>query len=88
MQDRSLNPRILDTPTSFRKAEQVKEKVIVAEEKKTVKERTNRIETLGDFPGGTVRLRIRLPMQGTQIQSLVQEDPTCRRSTKPVHHNY
>ena len=33
-------------------------------------------------------LRIRLPMQGTQVQALVWEDPTCRRATKPVHHNY
>ena len=33
-------------------------------------------------------LRIHLPMQGTQVQALVQEDPTCRRATKPVHHNY
>ena len=27
-------------------------------------------------------------MQGTQVQALVREDPTCRRATKPVHHNY
>ena len=33
-------------------------------------------------------LRIRLPMQGTRVQALVQEDPTCRRATKPVRHNY
>ena len=33
-------------------------------------------------------LRIRLPMQGTQIQLLVWEDPTCRGATKPVRHNY
>ena len=33
-------------------------------------------------------LRIRLPMQGTWVWSLVQEDPTCRGATKPVHHNY
>ena len=33
-------------------------------------------------------LRIRLPMQGTRVQSLVREDPTCRGATKPVHHNY
>ena len=33
-------------------------------------------------------LRIRLPMQGTQVQALVWEDPTCCRATKPVHHNY
>ena len=33
-------------------------------------------------------LRIRLPMQETPVQSLVQEDPTCRGATKPVRHNY
>ncbi|KAJ8782003.1 hypothetical protein J1605_010516 [Eschrichtius robustus] len=33
-------------------------------------------------------LRIRLPMQGTRVQALVQEDPTCCRAPKPVHHNY
>ena len=27
-------------------------------------------------------------MQGTWVRSLVQEDPTCHRATKPVHHNY
>ena len=33
-------------------------------------------------------LRIRLPMQGTRVRALVREDPTCRRATKPVCHNY
>ena len=33
-------------------------------------------------------LRIRLPMQGTRVQALVWEDPTCRRATKPMRHNY
>ena len=33
-------------------------------------------------------LRIRLPTQGTQVQSLVREDPTCRGATKPMRHNY
>ena len=33
-------------------------------------------------------LRICLPMKGTQVQSLVQEDPTCRGAAKPVRHNY
>ena len=28
-------------------------------------------------------LRIHLPMQGTRVQSLVQEDPTSRRATNP-----
>ena len=33
-------------------------------------------------------LRIRLPMQGTWVRALVQEDATCCRATKPVRHNY
>ena len=33
-------------------------------------------------------LRIRLPMQGTQVRALVQEDPTCCRATKPVCNSY
>ena len=33
-------------------------------------------------------LRICLPMQGTRVRSLVQEDPTCRGANKPVGHNY
>ena len=33
-------------------------------------------------------LRIRLSMQGTWVQALVWEDPTCRGATKPVRHNY
>ncbi|KAJ8780568.1 hypothetical protein J1605_011483 [Eschrichtius robustus] len=33
-------------------------------------------------------LRIRLPMQGTRVRALVWEDPTCRRATGPVSHNY
>ena len=33
-------------------------------------------------------LRICLPMQGTQIWSLVLEDPTCCGATKPVCHNF
>ena len=33
-------------------------------------------------------LRIHLPMQATRVRALVREDPTCRRATKPVCHNY
>ena len=33
-------------------------------------------------------LRICLPVQGTWVQVLAQEYPTCRRATKPVCHNY
>ena len=33
-------------------------------------------------------LRLRQPMEETQVSSLIQEDPTCRRAGKPVHHIY
>ena len=33
-------------------------------------------------------LKIRLPVQGTRVQALVREDPTCHRATKPVRHDY
>ena len=33
-------------------------------------------------------IRIRLPMQATQVQSLVQEDSICNGAMKPVSHNY
>ena len=32
-------------------------------------------------------LRICLPMQGTWVPSLVQEDFTCHRAARPLHHN-
>ena len=33
-------------------------------------------------------LRIHLAMQETRVQSLVQEDSTSCKATKPMHHNY
>ena len=33
-------------------------------------------------------IRIHLPMQGTRVRAMVQEDPTCRGATRPVGHNY
>ena len=33
-------------------------------------------------------LRVHLAMQGTLVPSLIREDPTCCRTTKPVCHNY
>ena len=33
-------------------------------------------------------LRIHLPVQGTQVLSLVWEDPTCRGAARPMRHNY
>ena len=34
------------------------------------------------------QIRIPLPMQGTWVRSLVQEDPNCHRATKPECHSY
>ena len=42
----------------------------------------------GGIPLVIQGLRIHLPMQGTHVQSLVQEDPTWLEATKPVCHNY
>ena len=33
-------------------------------------------------------LGVCLPMQGTQVQAQVWEDPTCCGATRPVRHNY
>ena len=33
-------------------------------------------------------LRILLPMQGTRVQALLQEDPTCHGAARPTRHNY
>ena len=33
-------------------------------------------------------LRVRLPVQGTRAQALVQEDPVCSGATEPVRHSY
>ena len=33
-------------------------------------------------------IRICLPVQGTQAQTLVREDPTCHGATEPASHNY
>ena len=33
-------------------------------------------------------LRICLPMQGIRVRALVWEDPTCRRATRLVSHDY
>ena len=54
-----------------------------------------------DFPGGPVVKnpparasllaqwwRIHMPMQETQVRSLIQEDLTCRGAAQPMHHHY
>ena len=33
-------------------------------------------------------LRIHLPVQGTWVRSLVQEDPTCHKAANPMSRNY
>ena len=40
-----------------------------------------------DFSGGSV-VKSHLSMQETRVPSLVWEDPTCHRATKPMHHDY
>ena len=47
-----------------------------------IKKSTNRASLVAQWS------RIRLPMQGTRVRSLVWEDPTCRGATRPVSHNY
>ena len=32
-------------------------------------------------------LKNHLPVQGTQVRSLVREESTCHGATKPMHHN-
>ena len=40
------------------------------------------------FPGGSGVKKICLPMQESQVQSLVWEDPKSHGSTNPMGHNY
>ena len=44
-------------------------------------------ESFLDFPVVVQGIRVHLPMRGTQVPSLVWEDPTCYRVTKPAHLN-
>ena len=46
---------------------------------------TNEIATMGRDTAFT-KVHNRLPMLGTQVPSLVWEDPTCLGATKPVSH--
>ena len=59
---------------------------------KKVKQITLKFNCLKKIVGGTSLvaqwLRIRLPIQGTWVRSLVQEDPTCHGAPKPLRHNY
>ena len=45
-------------------------------------------DTTKETQQGLPWLRIHLPMQGTWVQPLVWEDPTCCGATKPMNHNY
>ena len=57
---------------------------LFAKQKQTHRRRK---QTYGDFSVGAV---VKNPpaMQETWVQAMVWEDPTCRGTTKPVHHNY
>ena len=50
--------------------------------KRTVKNKTTGTSLVVQWTG------IRLPMQGTPVQALTQEDPTCLGVTKPVCYSY
>ena len=50
--------------------------------------RLNQKELLGDSLVVQWLRVVCFPVQGTQVQSLVREDSTCHRATKPVSHNY
>ena len=59
---------------------------------KSIKHYKNSIDSIiikknRGFPGGAV-VENRLPMQGTRVRALVQEDPTCHGAAKPGRHNY
>ena len=54
-------------------------------------DRTSRQKVIKNIEGASLVaqwLRICLPMQGTRVQALVWEDPTCCGATKPVSHSY
>ena len=49
--------------------------------------RKHRLNTyISGLPGGLVVKNL-LEIQGTQVQFLVQEDPTCCTTTKSLHHS-
>ena len=45
-------------------------------------------QSLQDFPAVVELWRIYLPIQGTPVRSLVQEDSTCLGATEPTSHSY
>ena len=54
----------------------------------TIREHSQIRKTNKGFPVVVQWLGTCLPMQGTRVQALVREDPTCRRATKPMRYNY
>ena len=46
------------------------------------------VETMYRAPLVVQWISIHLPMQGTWVQGLAHEDPTCRGATKPSRHSY
>ena len=78
----------LKTDLVFHKRESMKSTIIEGKKTKmeNMKKKVKRINS-SETSLVVQWLIIRLPMQGTRVQSLVREDPTYRRATKPVH-NY
>ena len=59
----------------------------------TIETDVDKKKLLSEIPSGGTSLvaqllGICLPMQGTRVRSLVQEDPTCHRASQPVRDNY
>ena len=61
---------------------------VTLEQSRVRLEKTFSVERILGASLGVQWLRIHLPMQGTWVRALVQEDPTCLGATKPVRHNY
>ena len=65
----------------------IKAEINKIENKKSIE----KIIKIKRWPGASLEaqwLGICLSMQRTRVQALVWEDPTCRRATRSVSHNY
>ena len=68
-----------------------RQKIIANHKKQTNKKNPRHLKLKPQVNGASLVahwLRIPLPMQGTRVGALLQEDPTCWGTTKPMCHNY